>query len=157
MRPRNKRRARKLSRRSACDPRSFSESERKGDAGTGRRSQAAALARGGIIINDDKKEKRRIRERVNDSGPQVAAAIKLLRSRLTPRRKGRSNIAADSVRKNVIFIAKWTSVIYLSGYGRLYMADDADNGHVGSQDSPRGSLPETIFPKSLPSMTLHLV
>lgn len=53
---------------------------------SGRVSSLAALSR--RIINDDKKEKQGIRERVNDLDPQGAAAIKILRSRLTPCRNG---------------------------------------------------------------------
>lgn len=93
---------------------------------SGRVNSLAAFFR--RIISDDKKEKRRIRERVNDSDPQGVAAIKILRSRVTlhamKRRAAPLPIASTRMLsllreadERYIFIGQWP-----------IMADDADNG-----------------------------
>lgn len=85
---------------------------------------AGQLTRGVLsaIISNDKKEKRRIRERVNDSDPQGVAAIKMLRSRVTLAAETESCAAADSEHKNVIFIARGGRALYIyratADYGR---------------------------------------
>ena len=86
----------------------------------GRVNSLAAFFR--RIISNDKKEKRRIRERVNDSDPQGVAAIKILRSRVTLHAETKSCAAADSEHKNVIFIARGGRALYIyramADYGR---------------------------------------
>lgn len=105
---------------------------------SGRVNSLAAFFR--HIISDDKKEKRRIRERVNDSDPQGVAAIKILRSRVTLHAMKRRAALPPIASTGMLSLLREADERYIFIGQRPIMADDADNGLAGPQDFDRRAL-----------------